>query len=153
MHIHLRPATAHDYGVVIQLFAEGDAIHYQALPDHFPPHAAQRDQAWLATWLARDDAALVVAAVDQQIVGLVQFHVLPGALSATIVVDSVVVHTSYRQQGIGRALMHHVHMWAQARHITRVELQVFEFNAAARHLYEHLGYQTLARRMYWQDQG
>ena len=87
---------------------------------------------------------------------MVQFHTistpeLPTAYPRTFVfVDSLVVESHGRQQGIGRMLMEHVQHWAQVHAITIIELNVFEFNQAAIHLYDQLGYTTLSRRMFWQ---
>jgi ribosomal protein S18 acetylase RimI-like enzyme len=62
-------------------------------------------------------------------------------------IDNIVVQADQRGRGIGRLLMAAAQDWAKARGLYEVELTVFEFNDAARHLYENLGYRTLTRRM------
>jgi len=156
MQVKIRATTPSDYAAVLHLFAEGDAIHAQALPDRFRTAHPTRDASFVDDWIRRPDAELFVAEVDQAIVGVVQFHTvitpeLPTAYLRTFIfVDSLVVQSHYRQQGIGRMLMEHVQHWAQAHAITTIELNVFEFNQAAIYLYEQLGYTTLSRRMFWQ---
>ena len=39
------------------------------------------------------------------------------------------------------------HQWARARGLTRVELNVYEFNEGARAFYAALGYETLSRKL------
>ena len=45
-----------------------------------------------------------------------------------------------RNQGVGRALMERLIEWAQAQHITRIELTVMTHNHRAKHLYDSLGF-------------
>ena len=52
------------------------------------------------------------------------------------------------RRGIGRALLEAVHGWAQAKGLSQVELNVWDFNHEAIAFYEHLGYVTASRRMW-----
>jgi GNAT superfamily N-acetyltransferase len=156
MQVHIRYATHEDYSAISNQFAEGDALHHQALPDRFRIAHPARDEAFIRDWLAREDAGMFVAEASQQVIGVVQFHIVasperPTAYARTYVfVDSLVIQARHRQQGLGRALMEHVHSWAREHGILTIELNVFEFNQAAIQLYEQLGYQTISRRMQWQ---
>jgi GNAT superfamily N-acetyltransferase len=60
-------------------------------------------------------------------------------------VVQVVVAEQQRKHGIGRALMDAAADWARDLGCDVMELNVFEFNAQARHLYEQLGYETQSR--------
>ncbi len=51
------------------------------------------------------------------------------------------VDPAYRRQGIGRALMQQVEVWAQERGYHQIGLQVFTTDRAAIALYQQLGYQ------------
>jgi len=62
-------------------------------------------------------------------------------------IGSLVVAHGVRGRGVGTALMEHAEAWGRAQGLTAVALNVYEFNAAARRLYEHLGYATLSRKM------
>ena len=53
----------------------------------------------------------------------------------------IYVDPTYRRQGIGRALMEHVHAWAKDRGYTQIGLQVFTTDLPAIELYQQLGYQ------------
>lgn len=52
----------------------------------------------------------------------------------------VAVRDGYRDQGLGRQMMHALHRAVRARGGDRVRLRVAEGNARAIHLYESLGY-------------
>ena len=62
-------------------------------------------------------------------------------------VDDLAVRREWRGRGIGRALLARAEQWAQARQVGAIELNVWEFNAGARALYERLGYATFSRKM------
>ena len=53
----------------------------------------------------------------------------------------VYVDPLYRRQGIGRALLEHVEIWAKSQGYTQIGLQVFTTNQPAIDLYQQLGYQ------------
>ncbi len=53
----------------------------------------------------------------------------------------VYVEPAYRRQGIARALMQHVEVWAKVRGYTQIGLQVFTSDRPAIELYQQLGYE------------
>jgi ribosomal protein S18 acetylase RimI-like enzyme len=57
----------------------------------------------------------------------------------------IAVHPSTRKEGLGRAMMQHLHETARARGAARVRLRVLEENKPAISLYEQLGYRFAAR--------
>lgn len=56
------------------------------------------------------------------------------------------VRASHRGQGVGTALLNEAEKFAISRHMHRIELEVFEGNEGAVHLYERLGYKIEGRR-------
>ena len=62
-------------------------------------------------------------------------------------IDDLVVRESWRQRGVGRALMARAEQWARERGLETIEFGVWEFNAGAIRFYEQLGYTTLSRTM------
>jgi len=64
-------------------------------------------------------------------------------------VGGVGVVTKARQQGIGEALMHALHVEATARGVTDVWLEVIEQNDAAFRLYDKLGYEVVREVEVW----
>lgn len=88
----------------------------------------------------------MVAEVNGKVVGEAQLRVMPGKLRYVGVVD-VLVHDEYQGQGIGRALMTTLLDLADNYlGLLRVELEVWEDNAPAIHLYETLGFQIEGRK-------
>jgi len=62
-------------------------------------------------------------------------------------VARIAVADGQRKRGIARALMNAAAEWVRERRCETLELTVFEFNSAALHLYESLGYRTISRRL------
>jgi RimJ/RimL family protein N-acetyltransferase len=56
------------------------------------------------------------------------------------------VAREYRGSGVGKALLEALIAWAPGAGISRLELQVFENNVAAIHLYERMGFLQEGRR-------
>ena len=50
-------------------------------------------------------------------------------------------------QGIGKALMEHIHLWAEERGLKQIQLTVWDFNKGAQEFYKNLGYEMLHHRM------
>jgi diamine N-acetyltransferase len=154
MNIVLRAATHEDYESLCALFAQLDRVHYQTLPEFFRyVDGTARSQEYLAEILANKDAALFVAEQQGAIIGLIFCYVhttppVPVVVPRRFVhIQDMVVDESSRHQGVGQALMERAHQWAREKGLTEVELGVWEFNTAARSLYEKLGYQTTRRAM------
>ncbi|MDR0968597.1 MAG: ribosomal protein S18-alanine N-acetyltransferase [Holosporaceae bacterium] len=76
---------------------------------------------------------------------------IDGFIIGKIVCDEVEIITfcvipQFRNQGIGGALIKRVHNYAASRSASKIFLEVAEDNAAARKLYENLGYKKIAER-------
>ncbi|MGH2785860.1 MAG: GNAT family N-acetyltransferase [Actinomycetota bacterium] len=52
----------------------------------------------------------------------------------------ITVGKAYRDQGVGRAMLETLEVWAQEFAVERIQLRVFDTNARARALYERMGY-------------
>jgi ribosomal protein S18 acetylase RimI-like enzyme len=154
MESELRAATQEDYEAVCALLAEVDRIHAEVLPELFRPvEGPGRSREWFAAILADEHAALFVAEQQGTLLGLIRCLVrttpaLPMIVPRRFVqIEDLVVDEPFRHQGVGQALLEQAHQWACEQGIAEVELGVWEFNASARTLYEHLGYQTTRRVM------
>jgi GNAT superfamily N-acetyltransferase len=70
-----------------------------------------------------------------------------GAADTWFVFD-IEITKEYRGRGYGRAAMEAAELWAREQGGTRVALNVFGPNLAARSLYDSLGYEVLATSMF-----
>ena len=62
-------------------------------------------------------------------------------------IDNVAVAEDAAGGGVGTGLVGAIHSWAKDRGISDIWLHVWEFNEAAKRMYEKLGYSTLSRVM------
>jgi len=153
MQLSIRPTTLEDYEAVCRLFEEGDDFHRQALPGLFRQALPARTYEFFKSYLNNDQAHLWVADTSTHLIGLVEFHVVvipdrPNTFPRTFIfVDSLIVQESARRQGVGQALMEKVRDWTQEHGLSKIELNVHEFNQGAIEFYQKLGYATISRRM------
>lgn len=159
MGFFIRTATQEDYEHLCEAFAEGDAHHRKDLPQVFrEPDGSVRTREFISAILSDENATLLVADHDGQIIGLV--HILlreTPDISVMVprryaVIDNLVVAKRFRRSGVGQLLMQKAHQWAVSRGVVEVELNVWEFNQGAIAFYEKLGYTTASRRM-WKSLG
>jgi len=154
MQIVLRTATHKDYEALCLLYAQVDRVHFEALSEFFRPvEGPARSREFFAEIFANEDAAIFVAEHEGALVGAIHCYIHSAPRVPFIVprrfvhIPNMVVDESFRHHGVGQALLERVHQWTQEKRLTEVELAVWEFNTAARSLYEKLGYRTTWRRM------
>jgi len=145
----IRPAIQDDEEALVELLGAVYSFHARGLPALY--REPGRD--FVLELLRRDNLRHMVAEVGGTVAGLVQYSL--ECTEATplkparrfIAVATVQVAPPRRRQGIGRALMEHVHAWAREQNASHVELNVYEFNEPALRLYEELGYTTVSRML------
>ncbi len=145
----IRSATLADYDGICAVMDEGDAHHREALPHIFKkPDGPARPRDEIERLIDADDADLLVALVDDLIVGVLVIKdcampdvplFRPGRFA---LVDNLAVSEAARRCGVGRALMASARQWAEARGLPRVQLSVWAFNEGAIAFYEALGYKA-----------
>lgn len=150
----IRPATLEDYDAVCTLFESVDQFHADALPDVFQrAEKPARTHEWFAQIDENPDACMFVAEFQGTIVGMALCTVRSSPAFPLFVqrryghINELVIREPFQRRGIGQRLMQRIHEWIQDQGITEIELDVYEFNAPARTLYEHLGYETMRRTM------
>jgi len=128
----IRPATASDIPPIRALEQETEsAAHwgereYDAL---FSPHAPKR-----VTIVAADTSARIQGFVIARC-GIDEWEI-----------ENVVVAVEHRRGGVGSGLVREILRQGQSARVTSVLLEVRESNAAARGLYEKLGFILAGRR-------
>ena len=154
MKVSVRKATVDDYDPLCELFDEMDAWHRDNLPRIFQkPGGPVRERDYYFGLISDENVGLFVAETAGKLIGFVHAIVrdtpaLPILVPRHyVIVDGIVVSSSYKNQGTGRILMNKIQDWALTKGASTIELNVYEFNEAAISFYEKLGYQTLSRKM------
>lgn len=150
----IREATVEDVAAIIALFAIADDSYAAGAPHQYRgAWAAPRSEREVLELLAHPDIALFVAELEGRAVGQVVVRIETVPENTQLVPrrfakpHDLVVMPEARAQGIGRALVHAAEQWSAARGVTSIELTVWEYNGAARRIYEQLGYTTDMRRL------
>jgi RimJ/RimL family protein N-acetyltransferase len=96
------------------------------------------------------DAAVIVAEIDDAIIGRLSLARDPHPASAHVADLGLMVAKAHRRLGVGRALMTAAEEWAREAGVRKLELHVFPHNTPAIALYEGLGYrhEGVRRRQY-----
>lgn len=154
MKIGIRKATVKDYPALLSLFDEIDVLHRDNLPDIFQkPKGPARELDFYLYLISEKGHGLFIAIIDRNIVGFGHAIVKEAAdipilvPRRYVIVDSIVVKSEYKNQGIGRMLMEAMEEWAAKEGATSIELNVYEFNAEAINFYGKLGYRNLSRKL------
>ncbi|QQE65580.1 GNAT family N-acetyltransferase [Leptolyngbya sp. BL0902] len=136
--IHIRPATVADSAVIAMLL---DALGYPVELD-FLNRSIQRQ-------LDHDDAVLLVAEVEQAVVGVISLHFIPQlALPGDFCrISYLCVSPEARGQGVGTALEEQAYQLAQERGCDRLEVHSHSRRLQAHRFYARQGYAESPK--YW----
>jgi RimJ/RimL family protein N-acetyltransferase len=108
----------------------------------------EEEKVWINNALANPAAIILVAALNDQIVGLLDFSAKPKKKIAHIGEFGVSVHPRYQGVGIGRKLVETLVKWAKEHpQIEKVFLNVFDTNTNAIKLYKALGFSEEGRHI------
>jgi GNAT superfamily N-acetyltransferase len=153
----IRRAEARDLDAVCRLYVAFHEFHVRGVPTRLATlgDPATFDCATLvhtlAHLVAKPEAVLLVAEVDQDIVGLAEVYVRhdvgdpPKLRYRYGYVQSLMVGESARGHGIGTALMTAAEHWAKSQGASEMRLETWEFPAGPLPFYEAAGYHTLRR--------
>ncbi len=99
------------------------------------------------------DAAVLVAVDVDRIVGRLSLARDPHPASAHVADLGMMVASTHRRRGIGRALLDAAVTWAREARVRKLELHVFPWNEPAIRLYESFGFERegLRRAHYLRD--
>jgi ribosomal protein S18 acetylase RimI-like enzyme len=105
-----------------------------------PPYAKQypRSEIEYDHSLAQPDRGVFFAYADGQLAGQI---ILSRNWNGYAYVDDIAVDAGFRQQGIGRALVHQAIMWAKARQLPGVMLETQNTNVGACLFYQQCGFE------------
>jgi ribosomal protein S18 acetylase RimI-like enzyme len=151
----IRRATHADLPRIVELFAQVDELHRQALPWLFRKLDEPRTREMLERFIVGSDCATFVASASdgEPVVGVLVVMVRE-VVKAPIVrparvadIENLLVDSAARRQGIGKSLVRAALAWSREVHAERTELGVYDFNEGARQFWESMGFETVFRRM------
>jgi len=120
------------------LFASTDQV--LTIPEEYDI-TTENEKAWINNINRSPSSLLLVADVDDQIVGLLFFIQNGKRKNSHTGEFGVSVHPQFQGIGIGRQLIHTMLKWAKSNsEIEKVYLSVFSTNQPAIELYRHLGF-------------
>ncbi|MFI9812928.1 GNAT family N-acetyltransferase [Saccharothrix variisporea] len=136
----IRLATAEDVPAIVALLADDELGAQRETPHDLEPYRTA-----FAVLDASPHDELVVAEVDGEVVGTLQFRVLPGLAQRGMVrgqVEAVRVASRLRGQGLGEQLMKWVVERARDKGCSVVQLTSDRKREAAHRFYARLGFQA-----------
>ena len=155
MDFSIREATEQDYEGLCKIFAEGDLLHSQALPQIFTkPKEPFPSREFISGILEDESAAMFVAESGGQIIGLIHVLIRESPDIPIMVkrryayVSNIAITERLRGSGIGKALMRQAERWAIQRNVSQFQLNVWDFNKNAIAFFQKLGYTPSSHNMW-----
>ena len=129
------------------------SAHVEALPEFFRPFDEAAARSHLESLLELPDTNIRVAGDDQTVVGHVVFQVeqRPQSLFTHPQryghICQIEVLPAYRRSGVGHLLLADCQRLAEAKNLTRIVLDVWEFNITAQSFFRDFGYDHFGFKM------
>jgi ribosomal protein S18 acetylase RimI-like enzyme len=145
MSISVQVATLSDVSLLVRLNAVVQQLHVDQRPDLFSPVTPEAVATWFRQLLPQANCSVWLAVCDSVSVGylLGLIHnrpATPFSPSRTwFEVDQLAVDSSYRNRGVGTALLSHAIAFARSSQIPNIEVTTWAFNTPAQSLFRNLG--------------
>ena len=148
--ITVRQAKAEDAGALVALGAAVGREPEGWLLTTDGWRSVGEERRYLRALKRHPDAAVFVADDDGAIVGRLSIARDPHGSSRHVADLGLMVASSHRRRGIGRALLEQAVAWAREVDVSKLELHVFPWNEPAIELYERFGFERegMRRRHY-----
>ena len=149
----LREARPNDRKSLDELFHEELRYHRDLMPDIFKIPDVVVEESWLESVLNDNITFLVVAEYSEKIVGAILYKIVDQIGDIILkkrrfgYIEEMIVQESCRRKGIGEALLDHAVENLKAKHIKKIEINVWENNDIGIRFYEKYGLKTIRRRM------
>lgn len=150
MTLTIRPASAEDAATLVALGAQVGREPEAWLLNSDGWRSVGEERRYIRALKRHPDAAVYVAEDDGAIVGRLSVARDTHSASRHVADLGLMVASTHRRRGIGRALLEQAVAWARDAGVTKLELHVFPWNQPAIMLYEQFGFtrEGLRRRHY-----
>jgi len=158
--LKLRVATIHDIQSLPNIYKEFHNLHAESIPDRLVSISDQQDDREetnlyqkLNKIIQSEDSEIFIAEANREPIGLAEIYLRQDeanpltVLYRYVYLQSLIITSRYRRQGIGTQLMKIVEDWAKERGASEIRLETREFPNGPLSFYEQMGYQTLKRTM------
>jgi RimJ/RimL family protein N-acetyltransferase len=140
MTVEIRPAKPEDAAALVALGAAVGREPEAWLLNTEGWRSAAEERRYLRALKRHPDAAVFVADENGAVVGRLSVARDPHTASHHVADLGIMVASTHRRRGIGRALLEQAETWARAVGVRKLELHVFPWNLPAIALYERVGY-------------
>ncbi len=141
MSVTIRPARPEDAATLVALGAAVGREPEAWLLNADGWRGVSEERRYLRALKRHPDAAVFVADEEGAIVGRLSVARDPHQASRHVADLGLMVASSHRRRGIGRALLEQAVTWARDAGIRKLELHVFPWNEPAIRLYEQFGFE------------
>jgi len=150
MTVTVRPARPEDAATLVALGATVGREPQAWLLNTDGWRSVGEERRYIRALKRHPDAAVYVAEDDGAIVGRLSVARDPHSASRHVADLGLMVASSHRRRGIGRALLDQAVAWARDAGVNKLELHVFPWNEPAIRLYEQFGFsrEGLRRKHY-----
>ncbi len=152
--IAIRRAEPGDAHALVELASEvGSEAGAWLLSSSGARRGLADERRYLRATRRHPDAAVYVAADGDRVVGRLSLARDLHPASVHVADLGLMVASSHRRRGVGRALLEQAVAWAESAGVSKLELHVFPWNEPAIALYESFGFVTegLRKRHYLRD--
>ena len=140
------PSDAVQIIAYVKRLSEEPNSNIELSPGEFT-HTVEEEESFLSEFAQSETSIFLVAEVKGQIVGTLNCRGSSRKAIRHIVTLGMSVDQDWRRQGIGSQLMAQAIAWAKGTGIiSRIELDVFERNEKAIHLYQKFGFEIEGKR-------
>lgn len=150
----IRRCSLADLPAVEDLYGEFAALHARVDPSFamVPDHAALFGK-YVAESLSREDATMLVAELDGEVVGfaLAQLRTRPPVYPEPRMgwVDTVGVRERHQRKGVGSMLFQGLLRWFREQGVARIELSAAVRNERSTRFWRKVGFEPYLEQMYY----
>ena len=155
--MNIRQGTSTDAFCLSSLCKDVQRLHAAHHPDVFiMPQSEDFALSFFEAMLADPTVRIFIAEEDGEEVGyilckLVERPANPFTVAMrSLLIDQISVRPTARRRGVGEALMHQAERLANDWHVTRIQLDSWDFNLEAHAFFERMGFQKFNFR-FWRS--